>query len=308
MAILRILEGIRTPFWDTVMANATFLGDQTVFMALGLIVIWCIDKKWGFRLFYLGLLGSAVNQLLKAIFLIPRPWVQDPNFTIVESAREAATGYSFPSGHTQGAFTLFGGLALWLKKRWATAAAALVILLVAFSRMYLGVHTLLDVGVSLLSGVLLIALMAYLFQKADSGKRTVYVLGVAGMLFCAASMLYVVIAPVTPNNVAEFDAHGLESTFTLTGAMLGLLVIWWLDDKYLHFPVKAVWWAQIIKCAAGLALIMAVRVLLKQPLLTLFGGYAAADGVRYFLMTIVGGALWPMTFNFFSRLGGNKQG
>ncbi len=303
MELLRALAELRTPFWDSVMCYITYLGDETVFMAVGLIVIWCIDKKWGFRLFYMGLLGTALNQMLKAIFLLPRPWVRDPSFSIVEAAREGATGYSFPSGHTQSAFMLFGGVAMWVKKRWATVAAAAIILLTAFSRMYLGVHTPLDVGVSLLAGVLMLVLMHFAFRYADSGRRAIHVLGAAGMLFCIAVILYLLLAPATAANVAEFDAHGKESVWSLVGAMLGLLLIWWIDDKYLRFPVRAVWWAQIIKCLGGLGLLMLVRIVLKEPLLALFGGDAAADGLRYFLMTLIGGAVWPMTFRFFSRLG-----
>ncbi|MEL7602808.1 MAG: phosphatase PAP2 family protein [Bacillota bacterium] len=306
MEILQALAAVRTPFWNTVFGYLTYFGEQTVFMAVGLIVLWCVDKKWGYRLFYMGLLGSAVNQLLKGIFLLPRPWVVDPSFQIVESARAAATGYSFPSGHTQGAAMLFGGLALWIRKRWMTVLCVAVVLTVGFSRMYLGVHTPLDVGVSLLCGALMVWLMAYLFKKADSGRGAVYVIGGAGLLLCAASVLYVVIAPTTPKNVAEFDSHGLESTYTLLGAMLGLIVIWWLDDRYLRFPVKAVWWAQALKCAGGIGVLLLLRVALKQPLNALFHGYEAADAVRYFLITVAAGALWPMTFPFFSRLGRRK--
>ncbi|HWR23783.1 MAG TPA: phosphatase PAP2 family protein [Feifaniaceae bacterium] len=303
MEFLHALAKIRTPFWDAVMAYVTYLGDETVFMAVGLIVIWCIDKKWGFRLFYMGLLGGVLNQLLKAIFLLPRPWVQDPSFSIVESARAGATGYSFPSGHTQSAVMLFGGAAMWLKKRLVTVTAVVLVLLTAFSRMYLGVHTPLDVGVSLLTGVLLLILMHFAFRYADSGRGAVRVLGGAGMLFCAAVVLYLLLAPASAANVAEFDAHGRESVWSLTGGMLGLLAIWWLDDRYLKFPVKAVWWVQIIKCLGGLGILMFVRVVLKAPLLALFGGDAAANGLRYFLMTLAGGAAWPMTFRFFSKLG-----
>lgn len=308
MELLRALEAVRTPFWNTIMGYATFLGEQTVFMAVGLIILWCVDKKWGYRLFYMGLLGSAVNQLLKGIFLLPRPWVADPSFRIVESAREAATGYSFPSGHTQGAAMLFGGLALWARKRWVTILCVAAALLVGFSRLYLGVHTPLDVGTSLLIGLLMVWLMSYLFRKADSGKKAVYVIGGAGLLVCAASVLYLIMVPATPRNVAEFDAQGMKSTFTLLGAMLGLIVIWWLDDRFVRFPVRAVWWAQLLKCAMGIGLMLMLQALLLQPLLTLFQGYAAAYAAQYFIITVVAGGVWPMTFRFFSRLGNRSAG
>jgi undecaprenyl-diphosphatase len=79
-------------------------------------VFWCFDKKHGYFLITIGFLGTVINQFLKVLFRIPRPWVKDPNFTIVESAKEAATGYSFPSGHTQSAVGSFGAVARFTKK------------------------------------------------------------------------------------------------------------------------------------------------------------------------------------------------
>ena len=64
---------------------------------------------------FLTFLGAGINSFLKLSFHIPRPWIKDPQFTIVETARSAATGFSFPSGHTNTAVTYMGGLALWHK-------------------------------------------------------------------------------------------------------------------------------------------------------------------------------------------------
>ena len=77
MEFLRLLESIRSPFLDRVAAVITMLGEETVFMLVGMALLWCFDKKWGFRFFFIGLVGNTLNQLMKAIFLIPRPWVLD---------------------------------------------------------------------------------------------------------------------------------------------------------------------------------------------------------------------------------------
>jgi len=301
MAILKWLESIRTPWMDQVMSILTEMGDETVFMVLGMVVLWCVHKTWGFRFMLLGLFGPAVNQLLKAIFLVPRPWVLDPEFTIVESAREGASGYSFPSGHTQSAATCFGTLAAWLKKKWVTALCVAAILIVAFSRMYLGVHTPADVGVSLVTGALTVIGGCWLLQK-DSRKTQLWV-RFAAMTMALVLLGYVLLMPARPANVAEFDAHGVKAAWQLVGAMAGMLLAWWMDEKHLHFETKAIWWAQICKVAIGLALVVAVRSGMKPVLTAIFGEAMFAHGIRYFLMTVVGGILWPMTFRFWSRLG-----
>ena len=151
MSFLYWLQSIRTPAVDGIMSLVTRLGEETALMVVGMIILWCVSKKWGYRFFLVGLVGNTMNQLLKAIFLIPRPWVLDPEFPIVESAREAATGYSFPSGHTQTAAGLFGTLAMLLQKSWATALCIAMALPAGFS-----VHTPLDVGVSLATGLIIV--------------------------------------------------------------------------------------------------------------------------------------------------------
>lgn len=303
MTILKWLESIRTPWMDEVMSILTQMGDETIFMVLGMAVIWCLNKRWGFRFMLIGLTGTAMNQLLKAIFLVPRPWVLDPEFTIVESAREGASGYSFPSGHTQAATTCFGTLAAWLKRRWVTAVCVAGIIIVAFSRMYLGVHTPMDVGVSLVTGTLTVLVMTACLEKGGKAAAWMKALGV---LLALALLGYVHFAPQRAANVAEFDAHGVKAAWQVTGAMAGLMLAWWLDEKYIHFNTDAVLWAQICKIIIGLGLVLAVRTGLKPVMSALFGEAMFAHGIRYFLMTVMGGILWPLTFRFWSRIGKNK--
>ncbi|MCI6039953.1 MAG: phosphatase PAP2 family protein [Clostridiales bacterium] len=303
MTFLKMLESIRTPFWDQVAAAVTLLGEETFFMLVGLALVWCFDKRWGFRLLFAGLTGTVLNQLLKAVFLIPRPWVLDPNFTIVEEARAGATGYSFPSGHTQSAATVLGMLAVWVRNRYFTVVCMLGIIAVALSRMYLGVHTPLDVGVSLITGLATVAVMPRLFDRAERSVRGQRVLAWGMLGFALLLLLYVLFWPKREGNVAEFDAHGVESAWTLFGTMCGLLIAWQADRRWLHFDTHAVWWAQALKLVLGLVLVIAVRIGLKAALAAIFGNAPFTDGVRYLCIALAGGVLWPMTFGFWGRLG-----
>ena len=103
-----------------------------------------------------GFWGLLANQFLKITCRVPRPWVRDKNFTIVESARQEASGYSFPSGHTQNIAGTFGAIGATSKRRWFSIVCIVIIVLVAFSRMYLGVHTPLDVLTSVAISLLLV--------------------------------------------------------------------------------------------------------------------------------------------------------
>ena len=111
MSFLYLLESIRNPFLDGGVQLFTHLGSEMLFIVVGIFMLWCMDKKQGYFILLTGFFGVYFNQFLKITCRIPRPWVLDPQFTIVESARAEATGYSFPSGHTQTAVGLFGGLA-----------------------------------------------------------------------------------------------------------------------------------------------------------------------------------------------------
>ena len=101
MDFLRLLAAGRCGALDTFFSGLTYFGSEIAFMAAALLIFWCVDKRQGYYVFLVGALGTVCNQFLKLAFRIPRPWVLDPDFQIVEAARADATGYSFPSGHTQ---------------------------------------------------------------------------------------------------------------------------------------------------------------------------------------------------------------
>lgn len=301
MDFLNLIYQTRTPFFTGLFSALTYLGDELVFMVTVLVVLWCVDKKWGYRLFAVGMMGTTLNQILKAVFLVPRPWVLNSSFEPVESALESAGGYSFPSGHTQSAATLFGGIAVWIKRKWVTVVSILLVLITAYSRMYLGVHTPLDVGVSLATGLLTVLGFMYLFKKADHNPRVSKGIGIALFIGALILLLYVMLWPKTERNVAQFDEEGLKNAYTVLGTVLGLIVSRFVDSRYIRYETRAAWWAQVLKLAIGVGFVVIVRVTLKAPLLKLFHGHGAADSLRYFLMTVTAGVLWPLTFRFWAK-------
>lgn len=305
MALLHFLESIRTPFLDSIVALLTELGGETVFIIFGLLILWCFSKRNGYYLLTVCYSGIILNQFLKILCRVPRPWVKDPTFTIVESAREAATGYSFPSGHTTNAACTAGAIAAIFKKRWVTVICISLIILIGFSRMYLGVHTPLDVGVAIVISLALVVIINKLYEKIDRDPRLMYLLFGAIVLINVAYLLYTCLWPFP----ADVDAANLESARTngcsLLGASLGMILAYFLDERYIKFEVSACWWAQLIKFVIGAALLIAIKSLLKAPLNALLGEIFGRIA-RYFLMLLFIGAIWPLTFKFFGKLGGKK--
>ena len=129
MKLLYLLESLRTPAGDWLMSGITHHGGEPAFLAVAIFIFWCVDKHEGYYLLTVGFLGTVLNQFLKLLCRFPRPWVLDPDFTIVESARAEATGYSFPSGHTPRAEATFGGIARSTRRPWGRGACVAVLLI-----------------------------------------------------------------------------------------------------------------------------------------------------------------------------------
>ena len=304
MQLLYLLESIRIPGLNEFMLFVTKLGEETAFLVAALIIFWCVDKGRGYYVMTVGFLGTMANQFLKLWFRVPRPWVLDESFTILESAREAASGYSFPSGHSQSAVGTFGAIANSAKNKWVKGICIAVCILVPLSRMYIGVHTPSDV----LVGAGMACALVWLLKKPvlERPEKAMKVL-IAVMLGCALGLLLFVEGYPFPADVDEHNLQsGIKNAYTMIGCITGVAVVYVFEKKYVNFETKAIWWAQLLKTVLGLALVLGVKEGLRAPLDALFAGHMAARAVRYFLIVLAAGGLWPMTFRWFSGLGVKK--
>lgn len=308
--VLRALAALRAPLLDSAMALITHFGEELVFMVVALAMYWCIDKRRGSYLLLVGFAGTILNQALRITFRIPRPWVLDPDFQIVEAARAQATGFSFPSGHTQNAVGTFGGIARTSKRRWVRASSVVLAVLIAFSRLYLGVHTPLDAGVSVLIAIVLVFALYPVLERSRRDGGAMLRVWRWMLLPALAFLLYACfVRGGASGDLTNFDA-AVKNAACMLGGTLGLILSLYADERCIRFETQAVWWAQVLKLTLGLALVVLVRSALKAPLYALLGqGSFLADGIRYFLMVVAAGTLWPLTFRFFSSLGrGTRRG
>ena len=304
MAFLYLLEKIRLPGLNELMLLVTQLGEETAFLVLALIMFWCVDKRRGYFVMAVGFMGTMVNQLLKLVCAVPRPWVLDPDFSILEQAREAASGYSFPSGHTSTAVGTFGSIAATEKRRWLRIVCIVLAVLVGFSRMYVGVHTPYDVLVGAACAVLLVICFRPIVM--GTSEKAMHVLLSVLMAAGIGYLLYVELYPFP----ADFDQHNLTSAtnnaYTMLGCLVGMFVVYFGEKKWVNFSTEGAWWVQLIKIALGLGLVLAVKAGLKAPLNLLFGELPGR-AVRYFAIVLVAGLLWPMTFRVWNKLDKNSK-
>ena len=120
-------------------------------------------------------------------------------------------------------------------------------------------------------------------------------------------LLFVYLNPFEiPQDQQQNLLSGSKNAYTMIGAVGGLMVVYPMEKKYVNFETKAKWWVQILKTLLGFVLVLAVKEGLRAPLETLFMGHMAARSVRYFLIVIVAGLVWPMSFRWLSQLGAKK--
>ena len=304
MDFLYWLEGIRIPVLNELMLFITQLGDESAFLIIALVIFWCVDKHRGYYLMSVGFTGTIINQFMKLLFRVPRPWVLDGNFSALEQAKTGAGGYSFPSGHTQSSVGTFGSIAYTTRNKALRIVCIILAIIVPFSRMYIGVHTPLDVLTAAAIAVALIVLLRPVVLNRD-GKYIPFLLAVMTAL-AVGYVLFVEMYPFPENVDLTNLASGTENAYTLLGAIFGMIVVYIVDTKWLKFRTKGVWWTQILKVAGGLLLVLAVKNGTKEMLNSAFGELAGR-AVRYFLTVITAGIIWPLTFNWFELLGYRRK-
>ena len=303
MEFLYFLESIRNPVCDAIFSAITFLGSEALFIVIALMMFWCVDKREGYYVLTVGLFGILVNQFAKLFFKVPRPWLRKPGFEVVGNAAADAGGYSFPSGHTQNVTGTLGGIFVSRKKIWERALLVSVIVLVAFSRMYLGVHTPADVLFSLCFAVFLLIVTRPMFTSDQRLRKCVPYISAVCILFAIGLTLYAFLSTAEDSYALENLYSARKNAVTMLGCSLAFPLVYYFDTKVTRFETKAKWYVQVLKIIVGVCVVFLLKEGLSAPLVFIFKNEFVARAVRYFVIVLFAGCIYPIFFKYFSLIG-----
>ncbi len=223
-----------TSFWDSFWRGITFLGDMEYYMLVIPLIYWLYSKKFAFRFALIFLFSAYFNSASKFNFITERP---PQDLRLIDQG-----GYAFPSGHAQGNTVFWGFLAHQIKKTWAYAAAVILILLVSFSRLYLGVHYPIDVIFGISIGVIAIGL----YQIAWARRPVVSDLG--RYLLISAGAVFLL-----------FLLHTQGDGPMVTGFLFGSLWGYRLEKDFIGWKEKASLVQNLFKVILGIFVFFALR-------------------------------------------------
>ena len=269
LEILRTIQKIANPFLDVLFQIITMFGEDSLAIVVMAVIYWNYDKKFGEYIAYSALTSASINGMIKNIFKVKRPIGEEG----IRSLRtETAGGYSFPSGHSQGAASFYGAVAVYLRKKWVSILCIITILAVGFSRMYLGVHWPKDV----VGGILLGGACAYVTYKIYSkfeNKQLVYWI-----------TFVILLSGITFARTADY--------FKALGAYLGFVLAMYIEKKYVNFSVEGNLCNKILRVVIGLAILL----IMKSGLKILFPNQMIFHFIRYMCITFFGMGIYPMLF------------
>lgn len=208
------------------------------------ILFWCINKRAGLFLLFLASFGRLVNTLIKDTTCVYRPYFLDSNLQPESAAMQKASSYSMPSGHTQGAAAIYGGLAYFYRKKFPRLIipCVLIILAVGFSRNFLGVHTPQDVLAAIVETLIVIFVADKIFDALEEDKSLGKIFFCAGIIFVAVSAFYILAKsyPVDYSHgkiIVSAAAAKIDSLDSI-GVTLGFLLGAALEYKFVNFSTN----------------------------------------------------------------------
>ena len=300
---LQSLRELTGGVFDTFFLSCSFYGEISTGIVLIAIIYWCLDKKFGEFLFLSLALGLFVNSLTKITACIYRPWVLDSRIQPLQEAIGPATGYSFPSGHTTIATTLFGGAIVRKNfSKYLNIVFILCIALIAFSRLYVGVHTVIDVICGFVFTFIVLVIVNRLYDKIEEKPNLDIIFAAFGIIFTLILMFYASTKayPLDYSSVGKLVVDPAIATldvFTLSGFIIGFFMSWVCERKFINFSTDGSVETKVLRLFCGLIILgFLIRVLLPLAGHDQIGRFLAGFIIMSFAIFI-----YPAIIKFFQN-------
>ena len=277
----------------------SFIGGETFSLLVLIAILFCYRKEVGKRVSCSVLMAGIWFPMIKNVALRVRPYMAHPDRAKVLQVVEADAdpmdivqqGYSFPSGHGATAVSLFGTLAMDVRKRWMWFVAIIMPLLIGLSRIAVGVHYPTDVLCGWVVGLLAIGFNVLLQKKVQKEwmrYAIMVALALPGLFWCRS-----------------------RDYFSALGLLIGAALAFPYEAKYIQFKDTRNVWAMILRTVGAFAVYYALNTLLKLPFSKEFldNGTLAAGLVRtarYAVVLFVALAVYPRIFPIFEKIGKKK--
>ncbi len=268
---------------DKLFVYISFLGEAYLFIVVTVMIYWLFEKKWAYKFITAFLASTVVVSVMKVLIKRPRPYQASTDIKSIGTPAHEAYGtqsYAFPSGHSNAAASISVGVMKQTKNWFVWILMILNIILVPFSRLYLGQHYLSDVLAGLLIGIISVLLIYKLFDHIKNEE------------FVGLTLLPFILGGVYL--LVHFKMYNKEM-FQAAGAFTAFAIGYFIEKRFIKYePKEDKWWKQLIKLVIGLAVVFGLQQGLKYVLPYEVVAEGADiplmnfvwDGVRYFIIAI----------------------
>ena len=287
---LLFLQGIREDWGGrTLFELISAISYSPLTAAIPAILFWCVNKQAGTFLLFNGICGRVIVDLIKGTFCVYRPWIKEMAIIPDESEVAKASSYSFPSGHTQFATSIWGGFAFFYRKILAKpiiAFFALIVLLVAFSRNFLGLHTPQDVLSAMLVSVGMFVVSEKIFTWIGRDEGRQFFTFIVGLITVSVIFMWLYFKPYPEDflngKVIVDPLAARAEAFDALGFGLAFFLGWFMELRLINFKTNVSPKDRLWRVIIGFAILGVISVAI-QPLLKIFLGAGAYKFFRGFL-------------------------
>lgn len=282
LEMVKWVQERRTPGADEFFLGLTAGGEWFGLLSVLGLLFWLFGARAAYRAGFALAAGDLLSGAVKNLFCVPRPWVRDMEIVPVRAAQAGAFGYSFPSGHASSLAFLWGGIGATLKKGWAWIPLLAWIGLAGFSRVYLGVHTPLDVAGSWLLAIPTVWAAGRAADWAEANPEKAWRVLAAGALLAGAGALFMRLRPVPEDALPTFGRDVYRSAW----ALVGFVGAWYAERRWIRYDPARLGGYRALAGAAGVLVLW----LMLGNLRRLLGPWLGENGSMYGLAVAI--PLW----------------